>query len=172
MTSLFASVPGKVVRMPTTYAAPRTTMQFSDTAQFNYITLGCILTKAAVKQRGNFQVLQSVGDLIYFDTFGDEVAAVAVSGLAFLDTCEAGASGVDNFLNYYNSNRMAARNTPISMLFGSTLFQGFLAESELEISDPEMGLGMFSMQFITLPQISSPAGNAGGNGNVAAGGSD
>ena len=152
MPSLFASVPGQVVRMPTSYPAITATMQFSDpTSRFDYTTLGCVLTEAAIRQRGNFQVLHSVGELVYIDVFGDEVSAVSVSGIAFLQTCETKSNGIDNFLDYYKNNRLAARKTPVKMLFGTTLFQGFLSDSELKIANPEMGLGLFSMQFLTLP---------------------
>jgi hypothetical protein len=151
--SIFASVPGRVVRVPVSYPGVRATMRFSE--EFGYRTHGCIITEAAIDQNGNFQVLNTVSDLLYIDSFGDDPAEITVNGYAFLETCagdEIATSGIDGALNYYEQNRLGKRQQPVVLLFGSKKFQGFLVASRVRMSNPEAGLGDFSMKFLTLPQ--------------------
>lgn len=149
MALVFSAKPGSVCRID----SQRPAVPFH--INFGWTTVKCIVTQAAVEQQGNFQFLHTIDDMIYVYVFGDRIGELLISGVCFGDSCpNDGISGMDDALAYYKDNRIANRATPVKIMFGQQLFQGFLTANRVEVARPELILGQYLMRFNTFPSNS------------------
>jgi hypothetical protein len=112
---------------------------------------GIIITQASVSESGNFQMQHTFGKTVYTYVFGDRVGELKLAGMCFDDLCgAAGVRGSRNVLSSYETNRIAARQAPLYITYGSVVFVGFLTGLALDVVDPNTQLGQWSFRFNTF----------------------
>jgi len=114
-----------------------------------------IVTRVTVSSQGNYQFLHTLGGDVFIYVFGDRVGQLSVSGLAFDSTCDdpAGSIGVERVFSYYNSNRVAARKTPIKVTIGlATTVKAYLIGLGADVADPKSRIWQYNMQLALIPE--------------------
>lgn len=136
---------------------------FVITIDNNKIT--AIVTGMTLEMSGNYQVLHTLANLVYFYSFGDRVGALNLSGIGFPVPCagnEAAQYSMFKMYDYYKTNRASVRKTPLDITLTtggaaggaeSIALKGFLTGMRLDVADSQMGtIGYWSMRFEVLPQ--------------------
>ncbi len=79
--------------------------------------------------------------------FGDRISQINIGGIAFAGDCEAGApSGLELLWDYYQTNKISAKGTPVTVAVGTKMsFQGFLTSFTANVADPQFGLTQWGM---------------------------
>src|SRR5271165_5385492 len=84
-----------------------------------------IITRFTFSQAVNAQFLHTLGNAIYIYTFGDRIGQVTISGLSFANDCNgngistSGAHGAVNMIQWYQTNRLSNRGSPVRILIGN-----------------------------------------------------
>lgn len=155
--TIFSRQAGLVASFPDPTLPATTTLNIEGWGGFTGFK--SIITRVNVSAQGNFQFLHTLGGNIYVYVFGDRIGQLGISGLAFESVCgnTAGAIGIERVLDYYASNRIASRKTPIKVTLGvSTTVAGYLVAVAGDIVDPSSKMYQFSLQFIMAPQSRIP----------------
>lgn len=120
----------------------------------------CIVTGFQLQTQSGVQFMHTLRDFIYVYVFGDRIAPLTISGVAFrINACPLLNPGLPNIhgyeyaLNYYNLNRVGTRGRPLTIVLGlSVVLSGFLTESSIGVQDTEHNIANFSFGFQTIPQ--------------------
>jgi hypothetical protein len=118
-----------------------------------------VITRVAINAKSNHQFSHSLGGLVYAYVFGDRIGDLIVSGVAFDDSCYStlGILGIENVLNYYAWNRMAARQTPIKITIGAaTTLAGYLIEVTADVREARTRMWEFSLHMALIPRDTDP----------------
>jgi hypothetical protein len=169
--TIFSKQAGIVSTFPDPTLPANTTLRVEGWG--GYAGFKSIISRVNVAAQGNFQFLHTLGGNIYVYVFGDRVGQLGVSGLAFDSTCDdaAGTIGIERVLDYYSTNRIAARRTPIKITLGvRTTLSGYLVGVSGDVVDPASRIYQFNLQFIMPPQSRIPCSTA--TGGPAAGGAE
>lgn len=114
-----------------------------------------IITRCTVSQAGNFQFLHTLGQFIYVYVFGDRMGSLGLSGLAFHQNCDGGgqgAQGINQVLEFYKTNRIAKRQTPLRItLGGGPTLEAFLVGGTSDVVEPYDKIWQFDFQFALIP---------------------
>lgn len=151
---MFSGEPGRVIALvdPSTTATSTFNSPLSLEGWQGFSTFKSILTRCMVSQQGNYQFLNSFGGRIYAYTFGDRIGTIGLSGLAFQQKCEdPGVIGIQKVLEYYNKNRIAKRETPMTVTFAGQALKGMLIGMTADVANPESLIFQFDMQFALIP---------------------
>lgn len=134
-----------------------------------------IVTGMTLEMSGNYQILHTVGSLIYFYSFGDRIGTLNVTGIGFVGACDE-AKKFDIGATYQKYNAMKAvkkGGEAISVVLNSGGGQqiklwGFLTGFRADIADSQMGtVGYWSMRFEVAPDTSG--GFDGFSGDINSG---
>lgn len=141
MPAVFSTRPGQVVRIPQAFIAVPFALRFGLT------TKRAIVTQCSIEHQGAYQLMHSINDLVHIFVFGERIGEMTLSGLAFPQACDnfggRPGSGVEDILQYYYKNRVAARGAPIAVQFGSLTYQGFLGGVKMDLVRPEALIGQW-----------------------------
>jgi len=136
-----------------------------------YAPMKAIVTGTSVQNESGALFSHSLRDFIYAYGFGDRIAPLNLSGLAFAHACQRMDETIYNPFNgrtaflpnyhgleyvqaYYNAFRFSSIGAPVTIVLGlSTVFFGFLLNCNLELRDPEQRIFNFSFAFKALPQV-------------------
>lgn len=119
-----------------------------------------IITGLSIQQQAGVQFVHTLREFIYVYVFGERIGDITVSGLSFARGC-TGAAGALNlqyhgleWVNaFYLTNRATVRASPLVFVLGlASPFVGFLVGCNLQVNDPERGLGQWTLRFATVPQ--------------------
>lgn len=114
-----------------------------------------IITRITVAQQGNFQFLHTIGNDIYIYVFGDRIGQLTLQGLSFALDCEntnARRHGMELMLDWYRQNKVAALDSPVRLLLGTTPLLAFVVGMRNGISDPATRIAEFSVDLRVLPE--------------------
>lgn len=122
------------------------------TFKFDKKALSLPVTGFVLELSGNYQFLHTVSDFIYFYAFGDRVGELTVSGMGFLGTCSGNSAKVCGIYDYYMTNRIAARDTAMSVSMDSCgAFFAFLTGMRMEVPKPELPIAQWVLRFHVIP---------------------
>ena len=135
----------------------------TDTQDITFETHKSLITRVMVSQAGNFQFLHTIGNDVYVYVFGDRVGELVISGLSVPSRCLCpGNGGVDSddhgfnkIMEWYNNNRVANRQTPITIVLGTgptSPISGFVVGLEGDVVDPSMLLMQYNLHIATIPK--------------------
>jgi hypothetical protein len=122
-----------------------------------------IVTGLTLELSGNYQVLHTVGDLVYFYSFGDRIGTLNLSGMSFIAPCTSGTGNANKYdiksvykkYNDKKATKAGGKAAKIVLNSGGvsiiTLY-GFLTGMRLDIADSQMGaIAYWAMRFEVLP---------------------
>lgn len=169
MAVIFSSGPGRAVRIPDNiatgmllYVGSVSTLSgvppLVSRQDGSFSTYKSLVTEVAIAQRGNYQFLHSLQDMIYVYIFGERIGELQIAGLSFVSTCNdaTGATvstGIERILSYYNAARISATGYPVQILLGATVhgrFRGFLTDLNVNVDRPDVRIARFNLRFRTL----------------------
>lgn len=108
-----------------------------------------IITGVTLDQSTQHQFAQSLTNVTYLYTFGDQIANITVTGMAFPEVCDSGTVGLDWALDFYARNKVSAAvgtSVPVvEITIGSRVLTGFLVASSIQLSDASTRIGMFTL---------------------------
>lgn len=110
-----------------------------------------IITQCGIIEQGNYQFAHTLGETIYAYIFGDRIGELRVSGICFANPCEGTRSGIQQIIDTYRKNRIAAAGRAVSVSVGEVDYLAFSTGMTLEITDPEKQLGQWALRFNTFP---------------------
>lgn len=110
-----------------------------------------ICTQAGIIADGNFQFIHTINDSVFVYVFGDRIAELAISGVAFGEPCDAIQPGLAEIFGLYERDRIAVRASPLVVILGMRSFNAFLTGINAEITDAETQIGQFSFKFHCFP---------------------
>ena len=126
-----------------------------------FSSFNSILTRCMVSSQGNFQFLHSFGGSIYAYSFGDKIGTIGLSGLAFQKRCGdldggiGGTVGIKKALEFYNTNRIAKRESAMTVTFAGTALKGMLTSFTADVANAENLIFQFDMQLALIPDNTS-----------------
>lgn len=116
-----------------------------------------IVTDAAVRLRGAHQFLHAFDDTIYAHSYGNRIGELRVSGIAFFSLCDQGSednvagTGLDDVVDFYERNKLGAKNVAVSVQLGSWFYRCMLIECNVgAAAGGQASLGNFTLQFAVL----------------------
>jgi hypothetical protein len=177
MADIFVSSPGSVVVV----ASPGIPMKLSMQRWGGFSSMNSILTGIQTQTKSGVQYMYSLRDMIYIYTFGERLAPMSISGLAFAQACvdanfvgpptlQQSSHGIELALRYYGENRVAKLGAPVTITLGvQTTFYGFMDGGSFNVTDPDSMIGNFSFNFTAIlspqaladtpPSSNIPSGN-------------
>jgi hypothetical protein len=139
-----------------------------------------ILTGTQLEMSGNYQFLHTVNDFVYFYAFGDRVGLLTLTGVSFLNTCDAvekDGAKLFRIYDWYHENKSAARggkslDVVLTPPKGDPVrLHGFLTGVKLDLQQGNTGpIGYWTLRMEVLPQKTTAGGAAGGGGGGGGGG--
>lgn len=151
---IIVNEPGLATAVPNALDAP---MAIAIDGWRGYFGFKAILTGASGMLEGSVAWNPTALDLTYIYTFGDKLTQLSLSGLAFTDTCQAyrGATGLENVLNFYMTNRAAISARPAQIHIGAGAggyFQGFLMGLRFGVEAANR-VSEFSLTYNVIPRV-------------------
>lgn len=131
-----------------------------------------VLTGVQLELSGNYQFLHTVNDFIYFYAFGDRVGMLTLTGVSFLNTCDAvekDGAKLFRIYDWYNENKTAARggrslNVVLTTPNGDVVrLYGFLTGVKVDLQQGNTGpIGYWTLRMEVVPMKTTPTNNSGG----------
>lgn len=113
------------------------------------------LTAVGVQSQANVQFVHTLKRMVYVYVFGEKIADMQLSGVVFPGVCgPAGAAGVGGFERvwaYYRTVGVAWLGRPVAVAVGATVFAGIVVGARIDLSDPNTGIGAFSLMLKFFP---------------------
>lgn len=163
MPVLFAGQVGKVIALEDpSVAGELQIVRIPGFPTFN--SSKCLITRMDLNAEENFQLATSLGASIYIYSFGGKPGTVVVSGVSLGGGSCAGGSGkhgLESIANYYTQNRLSARKTELEVRLNTLAVRAFLVGMQASLSDPERGVGQFSLRLVYLPDNRKPSSSSG-----------
>jgi purine nucleoside permease len=121
MAAIFSVRPGAIIALddPSIVGDVRSLLKISPDPGFD---LGRVLvTSVGFNEATEHQFSTSLADMIYVFSFGDQMGDFIISGIASTDSCDAngGSAGLKQVLDFYKSNRLTRRKTPLSIVLAA-----------------------------------------------------
>ena len=113
-----------------------------------------IFTRVGVAEQGSYQFLHTLGRNIYLYVFGDRIAGLTLTGVAFFDNCiNADAKiGIAHVIQWYRQNRVAKRAEPILVTIDpGTTFEAYLLSVRGQTINTAQRLYQFSLSMAAIP---------------------
>lgn len=167
--TIFQTVPGQIVAFPD--PALQCSVQMlglaspdadDDSVGINFQTQRALVTRLTVSQQVNLQFLHTLGGLIYVYVFGDRMGSVGLSGLAagcsdcaspgFTGPPASTMGGAEAMLSWYKNVKASSRQSPIRVLVGKTVIEGFVTGFTEDVVDPSIALVQWGAQIAALPE--------------------
>ncbi len=168
MPLLFQTRPGQVVRMddPAIQCSAideerRATFGLDPSITFNVER--SIVTRIAVSQSTNVQFLHTLGSQVFIYVFGDRIGTIGLSGLSFICACDGDidTNGPEQIFLWYKRNRVSQRQTPVRLIVGSEVIEGFVTGHSFEVVDPSLTLTQWNLELMSLPEVGEQRRGAG-----------
>ncbi len=156
MAIMFQGVPGRVVRLDDPATQGKAYICHLD-PDITFDAQLSIITGLTLSQRANVQFLHTLGGQVFIYVFGDRIGEMIVSGLSFAAPCDGKGGdigpnhGAGKILAWYRDNRVAARQTPITMTIGQEAVQGFVTGVGENVVDPSTLLTAWNVQIQVMP---------------------
>ena len=113
---------------------------------------GAIITRVSYEQKTNSQFQQSLDNIIYVYSFGDQMGNLAVSGIVFPRICSSPSdNGIHNLMKFYREQRVSRAVTNVKVMFGNETIRGYLVGMGLDTLDTADGTHRFVLQLKTIP---------------------
>lgn len=117
-----------------------------------YATQKVLVQKVDLDEAVARQLSHTLGNMVNIYVFGKRAGNMAIGGYYFWDSCDGSPNGVSNIYKYYRANNLTARATPVRVAIGTDLvFRALLRGIVLGGTDPQFGIGQFSLLFDYLP---------------------
>lgn len=155
MPTFFSARRGTTTRYISNYTSP-----FAVSVDGNTFS-HALIQNVSLDHEGSYQFQHALDNAIYIYVFGDRIGTLTVSGKAFMDCY--GQHGLNQILTFYNSNRLAARSTPVRVVLGQHTFFAFITGLRVDMSDPETLLANFSIRLAFFPSDSNSQAVRGSN---------
>jgi len=157
MPSLFVSNAGKVGVVANSSGLPA----IIDIPGFT--SAAVIVTSVGISQSSNVQIQPSLKNSIYVYSFGDNMGALHISGIAFIANM-CGASSGDGFkdmVSFYSANRVSRSLKHVNVTIGSTVFSGFVISMESSMAGAENRFFNWVINIAALPNFDGMAASSG-----------
>lgn len=155
MAVLFQGKPGEVIALNNASGDLGLPLTIDGIAGSWFPQFTSILTDISVVLDSNYQTTHTCKDVIDIYVFGDRVSQMRIGGLAFAGRCDGGtASGLELILEWYRTNRIAVRESPIQVQIGTTAagrFRGNLVRLAVDIAKAEARISQFSLFLEVFP---------------------
>jgi hypothetical protein len=112
---------------------------------------GVIITRINSEQRTNTQFQQSLENVIYVYSFGDQIGDLQISGLAFPRRCKDDKNGIQELIKFYREHRVSRRVQRVQITFANEVINGFIVGMALSTVDASSGAHNFNLLLKTLP---------------------
>lgn len=176
MADVFASAPGSVMVVNVPQVIPaELTIEGLTAFGSAYSSNRVIITDLGLSEQVARSLGPSLGNLSYVSVFGDRPGDMQLRGIFFWDACSNEVSteedeetgeqvtlpvpaenGLVKIYQYYQANKMSARNTPVRIAVNPKLvFRGLLRGFTAGGMDPVFGIGQFGLSFDYLQTGSS-----------------
>ena len=110
-----------------------------------------LITGVTYSQRTNTQFQQSLDNVIYVYSFGDQMGDLTLTGLAFARACDGRDNGVSNVQKFYREHRVSQRVSNLEVVFANEVIRGYLVGLSMNTVDPSSGLHQFNLLLKTIP---------------------
>lgn len=152
---MFQGPPGRVVRLDDPATQGKAYVCGVD-PDITFDAQLSIITGMTLAQQTNTQFLHTIGSLVYVYVFGDRIGTLQLSGLSFASPCgQAGDVGPNHgagkMLDWYRTNRVSRRQTPIKVTIGQELVEGFVTGFTENVVDPATLLVNWGVNITTMP---------------------
>ena len=114
---------------------------------------GTIIQSITYGQQSLAQFQQSLDNVIYVYSFGEQMGQLTVNGLAFPRQCNTQINGIDELMNFYKQNRISNNLADIKISIGTGTIVGYLVGMSLNTFDPASGVQSFSLSIRTVPSL-------------------
>lgn len=119
-------------------------------------SLRCALLSIGVGGEANAAITNSLKKTVYVYTMGEKPGTIELSGIVFpTQTCailRGRLTGFEKIRTYYQTYNVSANGAPVIVTIGKTVIEGFLMRWRCNISQPETGVGAFSLIMMTPPE--------------------
>lgn len=112
---------------------------------------GVIITAVNYTQQTNTQFQQSLDNVIYVYSFGDQMGNVSIGGLAFPRQCDNTVNGITELIEFYRDNRVSRNVERVRVTFANEVIEGFLVSLAITTADVSSGVHSFQMLLRTVP---------------------
>lgn len=165
---IFSNQAGSVVAMP----SPGIPMGMFLEGFGGYVPLKAIVTGFGLRMSSGVTFMHSMRDFVYTYIYGERMAPLTITGVAFAFACERFGESLHNpftgqtlflpsfhgleYVNaYYNFYRVSSRGAPVVIILGlSTVLYGFLTDADIGMQNAEHKLVNFTFTFKAAPQSS------------------
>lgn len=97
------------------------------------------------------QFQQSLENVLYVYSFGDQMGNMTLRGMAFPRQCDAESNGIAELLKFYKEYRVSKSGSRIRLTFADEVINGFLVGLALTTVDASSGLHSFTLLIKTIP---------------------
>jgi hypothetical protein len=159
---MFQGTPGRVLRFDDP-AIQAKAFVGGITPKIGFDTQLSIITNITLSQQANVQFLHTLGSLVFIYVFGDRIGQVGLSGFSFAAACnpvgpispDLGPNhGAGQMLDWYRTNRVSSRQTPVQITIGSQLIEGFVTGFTENVIDPSTLLVQWNVTIQSMPDNS------------------
>lgn len=156
MADVFASTPGGVLVVPVFRGTPVGISLEGVTANGSaYAVLKALITRVDMSESVARNIRASLGSMVHIYALGDRPGDMIIGGYYFWDICEntpSGSNGLTKVYNYYQTNKLTRRDTPLRVAFSADLvMRCFLRGINMGAADPQFGMGQFAFQLDYVP---------------------
>ncbi len=152
MPVLWSGAPGRVVSFPDP-AAPGAVRFISLSPEFTFESHIVLLTRLTLGRGVNHQFLHSFGGLVHLYVMGDRIGQLTVSGFAAAASCDdENVNGFSKLMDYWESNKVSAREEEVEVTVASRPIRGFLHHIESGASNPEYRFTEFQLHLSVVPE--------------------
>jgi len=119
-----------------------------------------IVTRVVISQEANYQFLHTIGSDIYVYVFGDRVGQMTLSGLSFNADCDSEGTehGVEQLLDWYKTNKLSSRRTPMRVMVGSVPITAFVVGMTNDVIDPQARIVQYNLALRIIPERNTRQG--------------
>lgn len=116
-----------------------------------------IITGIGLSSATSHSISHAVGGDIHVYVFGDRIGQAQISGLCFFRDCEQssdlarGTDGFQSMLQWFNENKLSARESPVRIQFGRQTLRALLVGANYNNADPKNWIVQYSLSLLLLP---------------------
>lgn len=157
MAEIFVSAPGEVAafEMQATVGRISIPAELKDPELITNRPSPIIFASVNWEQRTHQQFANSLDGTVYIYVFGDQMGKIRIMGIAFDRLCDKDDSGLQQVLDYYETNRASELSSPIEVSIAEKVVEGFLTSASVQARgvamDPGPVLHEYSLEISALP---------------------
>jgi hypothetical protein len=150
---VFQGQPGRVVTIKDPAVPARVRPLATPSPDISIGDEKSIITHITVSQQTNHQFLHTLGNDIFIYVFGDRIGQIQLAGFSFVENCGGGGRhGMELMIDWFQDNKLSAKQEPMQILVGQVAFQGFLMGMVNKVVDPATWLTQYQADIAVIPE--------------------